>query len=159
MLPQKFLEHSQFVLWETVPKENSVIRQKSNILASTKCLGWQRYWSEKPRLQGTDIPLTEISNKLLLCNNWNDALTYVPFFIFRCCESVVLYIILLETARKLSRFCKMARRWKVVGPRWIKLFTQKYRSMVNGLLFHMTQPTSRSIIKAIACSKPIVSKH
>jgi len=32
-------------------------------------------------------------------------------------------------------------------------------SMVNGLLFHMTQPTSRSIIKAIACSKPIVSEH
>ena len=29
-------------------------------------------------------------------------------------------------------------------------------SMINGLLFHMTQPTSRSIIKAIACSKPIV---
>jgi len=30
--------------------------------------------------------------------------------------------------------------------------------MVNGL-FHMTQPTSRSIIKAIACRKPIVSEH
>ena len=31
------------------------------------------------------------------------------------------------------------------------------KSMVNGLLFHMTQPTSRSIIKAIACSKPTIS--
>ena len=31
-------------------------------------------------------------------------------------------------------------------------------SMVNGLLFHMTQPTSRSVMKAIACSKPIVSE-
>jgi len=29
----------------------------------------------------------------------------------------------------------------------------------NGLLFHMTQPTSRSIIKAIACSKPTISEH
>ena len=29
-------------------------------------------------------------------------------------------------------------------------------SMVNGLLFHMTQPTSRSIIKAIVCSKPTI---
>jgi len=29
----------------------------------------------------------------------------------------------------------------------------------NGLLFHMTQPTSRSVIKAITCSKPIVSEH
>ena len=26
----------------------------------------------------------------------------------------------------------------------------------NGLLFHMTQPTSRSIIKAIICSKPTI---
>jgi len=32
-------------------------------------------------------------------------------------------------------------------------------SMVNGLLFHMTQPTSRSIIKAIVCSKPTISEH
>jgi len=28
-----------------------------------------------------------------------------------------------------------------------------------GLLFHMTQATSRSIIKAIACSKPTISEH
>jgi len=63
--------------------------------------------SEKPLPQGTNIPLIEICNKLLLCNNFDDALTYLPFFIFRCCESVVLYTILLEMARKLSRFCKM----------------------------------------------------
>jgi len=31
--------------------------------------------------------------------------------------------------------------------------------MVNGLLFHMTQPTSRSTIKVIACSKPTISKN
>ena len=31
--------------------------------------------------------------------------------------------------------------------------------LFNGLLFHMTQPTSRSIIKAIACSKPTISEH
>jgi len=29
----------------------------------------------------------------------------------------------------------------------------------NGLLFHMTQPTSRSVIKAIVCSKPTISEH
>jgi len=29
----------------------------------------------------------------------------------------------------------------------------------NGLLFHMTQSTSRSTIKAIACSKPTISEH
>ena len=33
------------------------------------------------------------------------------------------------------------------------------RLMVNGLLFHMTQPTSRSIIKAIAYRMPIVSEQ
>jgi len=49
--------------------------------------------SEKPRLQGTGTPQIEIYNKLLLCYNFNDALTYLPFFIFRYCESVVLYII------------------------------------------------------------------
>jgi len=29
----------------------------------------------------------------------------------------------------------------------------------NGLLFHMTQPISRSTIKAIACSKPAITEH
>ena len=29
----------------------------------------------------------------------------------------------------------------------------------NGLLFHMTQPISRSTIKAIACSKPTICEH
>ena len=29
----------------------------------------------------------------------------------------------------------------------------------NGLLFHMTQPTSRSTIKAISCSKPTISEN
>ena len=29
----------------------------------------------------------------------------------------------------------------------------------NDLLFHMTQPTSKSTIKAIACSKPTISEH
>jgi len=33
------------------------------------------------------------------------------------------------------------------------------KSWENGLLFHMSQPTSRSIIKAIACSKPTISEH
>ena len=29
----------------------------------------------------------------------------------------------------------------------------------NGLLFHITQPISRSTIKAIACSKPTISEN
>jgi len=45
-----------------------------------------------------------------MCNNSNDALTYLPFLSFKCCESVVLNIILLKVACKLSCFCKMARR-------------------------------------------------
>jgi len=36
---------------------------------------------------------------------------------FQIYGSVVLYIILLEVAREFSRFCKMARRSKLVGPR------------------------------------------
>jgi len=41
-------------------------------------------------------------------------------------------------------------QWSMVNGQW---------SMVNGLLFHMTQLTSKSIIKAIACSKPTISEH
>jgi len=44
------------------------------------------------------------------CNNFNGALTYLPIFSLKCCESVMLYIILLQVARKLSRFCKMTYR-------------------------------------------------
>ena len=33
------------------------------------------------------------------------------------------------------------------------------QGMVWFILFHMTQSTSRSIIKAIACSKPAISEH
>ena len=50
-----------------------------------------------------------------MCKNFNDILTYVPVFNFKYCESVVLYIILLEVDRELSRFCIIARRSKVVG--------------------------------------------
>jgi len=63
----------------------------------------------------------ELSN-LLLCNNFCDTLLIFPFS-FEWCEFVVLYIILLEVACNLSRFCKMARRSKVVGPGWFKSFS------------------------------------
>ena len=41
---------------------------------------------------------------------------------------------------------------------WWLVWTSDYYNG-NGLLFHMTQPTNRSIIKAIACSKPTISEH
>jgi len=41
---------------------------------------------------------------LLLCNRFNDGLTYFSIFSFKCWDSVVLYIILLEVARELPRF-------------------------------------------------------
>jgi len=44
----------------------------------------------------TAIPLIKIYNKLLLCSNFNDALTYLSFFSFKSCESFVEYIILME---------------------------------------------------------------
>ena len=37
---------------------------------------------------------------------------------FESCEPVVLHVILLEVARELSGLCKIARRSKLVGPRW-----------------------------------------
>jgi len=38
----------------------------------------------------------------------------------------------LEVARKLSRFCKMARRSKVVGPRWHR----KGKNLIKCLYFN-----------------------
>jgi len=67
----------------------------------------------------TGIPAIEICSYLLLCNHFNDALTYLPFLV--SCESFVSYIILLDVARKLSRFCKMSRRSNIVGPRQAKV--------------------------------------
>jgi len=37
--------------------------------------------------------------------------------------------------------------------------TYIFRGNGNGLLFHMTQPTSRSTIIVIAWSKPTISEH
>jgi len=58
----------------------------------------------------------------LLCNNFNEAPAYIPFFTFKSCEAVISCFILSEVARQLPRFCKMARRSKVVGPHWAKCF-------------------------------------
>jgi len=66
--------------------------------------------------QPQEFHCIEICNNLLLCNNFNDPLAYLPFF--KSCASVVSYIILLKVVRTLSRFCKMACRSKVVGSRW-----------------------------------------
>jgi len=40
-----------------------------------------------------------------------------PFLVLHIVNLLFSNIILLEVARELSRFCKMARRSKVVGPR------------------------------------------
>jgi len=66
------------------------------------------------RYSATCYHYKHISNKLLLFCNFNDALTYHPFFSFKCCESVVFYISLLDMAHKLSRFCKMAPEVKSI---------------------------------------------
>jgi len=74
--------------------------------------------SEKLRPQAFHCQRLAVSCYLLLCNNLYDALTYNPFFSFKCCESVDFYLILLEVARELSRFCEMAGRLEAVGPHW-----------------------------------------
>jgi len=69
----------------------------------------------------TDIPLIEICNKLLftivsVTHSLSTTHSLVfPFLCFNCC--FVGYILLLQVARELSRFCKMARRSEEVGPR------------------------------------------
>jgi len=40
-----------------------------------------------------------------------------------------------------------------------KIKKEMVMEMVYCLLFHMTQPISRSTIKAIACSKPTISEN
>jgi len=72
------------------------------------------YWQKNGSVREASIALIVISNKLLLFCNFNDALTYHPFFSFKCCESVVFYISLLDMAHKLSRFCKMAPEVKSI---------------------------------------------
>jgi len=52
-----------------------------------------------------------------VCNDFNDALTYI-LFIFKSCESCCFMYHFVDVARKFSRFCEMARRSKAVGPRW-----------------------------------------
>ena len=46
-----------------------------------------------------------------------------------------------------------------IVPPLLLLITPLMNGNGNGLLFHMTQPISRSTIKAIACSKPTISEH
>jgi len=40
----------------------------------------------------------------LLCNDFNEALAYLPFFSLKSCEAVISYFILSEVARKMSCF-------------------------------------------------------
>ena len=66
---------------------------------------------------------------MLLCNDFNDALIFT--FSFKYFESVVLYIISLEVARELSRFCEMVWWSEVVRPHWIKLLSSTKTIVVN----------------------------
>jgi len=52
------------------------------------------------------------------------------------CESVVLHNILLEVDRESSRFCKVTRRSKVVGPHW---FNPYILSLDSFVAFHSLQ--------------------
>ena len=103
-----------------------------------------------------------VNSYVPLCNNFNGALI-LPFS-FKYFESVVLYIILLEVARESSRFCEMAWRSKVVGPRWIKLLSSIKTIVVNISLrtrteeewkFHMGGMKSSKINKGRNASKKV----
>ena len=60
------------------------------------------------RLATTNIGIVIICY-WLFCNNFNDALTYL-LFSFKSCEPCCFIHHFVDVARKLSRFCKMARR-------------------------------------------------
>ena len=85
--------------------------------------------SEKPQPQAIHWERFVVNSYVPLCNDFNDALIF-PFS-FEYFESVVLYIILLEVAREFSRFCEMAWKSKVVGPRWIKILSSIKTIVVN----------------------------
>jgi len=53
----------------------------------------------------------------------------LPFSVLIYCESVVLYIILLEVAHKFWRLCKMVRRSKVVGPRCLSRISTYFQQL------------------------------
>jgi len=66
--------------------------------------------------------------------------------------------------RSLNYSNGLSKRFKLAllpPPKYTKtlLYNHLSNGNGNGLLFHMTQPTSRSTIKAIACSKPTISEH
>ena len=58
-------------------------------------------------------------------------------------------------AKTLNRW-KLLRKTQKTTTYWKP---KEYWNNGNGLLFHMTHPTSRSTMKAIACSKPTISEH
>jgi len=55
---------------------------------------------------------------LLLCNNFNDALTYVLFLVLNLVNPVVLYIILSTWPASCHVFVKWPVGQEAVGPRW-----------------------------------------
>jgi len=98
-------------------KKHWAIVSELRLATTNTCIDKGRIASENARPQASHWYRFVINYYFAVCNNFNDALTYLPFFSLKCCESVVLYIILLEVSRNLSCFCKMASRSKVVGPR------------------------------------------
>ena len=88
-----------------------------------------------------------------MCNNFCYALTYLPFFSFKCYESVVLYILLLKEASELSYFCKMARRSKVVGLRRFKLNqTNRAKVLQFCLEFSQTYGDLQRVTLRLSCA-------
>jgi len=84
---------------------------------------------EKAQPQASHWERFVVNSYVPLCNDFNDALIFL--FSFKYFEPVVLYIILLEVARELSRFYEVAWRSKVVGSRWIKLLSSIKTIVVN----------------------------
>jgi len=116
------------------------------------------------------VVLREIDFLLKICNSFFACLTC------GCSYSITIKLYINEECLKPNVAGKaQENHWKIFKKiSWFPpRFTRKYccywttysrtcefhNGNGNGLLFHMTQPISRSTIKAIACSKPTISEH
>jgi len=73
------------------------------------------------------------------------------YFHLRSCQKLDIPKCLTTIANEDNLICTFEKLWME--------FIRIELDFGNGLLFHMTQPTSRSTMKAIACSKPTISEN
>jgi len=101
--------------------------------------------------------LSNASHVSLVFEKHNSIETYIQPFPVKLHKNAPFFIKARSHNRPGLRLVVVARKYERTS---LSLpFKSRARVVWYGLLFHMTQPTSRSIIKAIACNKPTNSEH